>query len=390
MKEKLVLLNDIDYVFEGYTLLRTLASDKLEEYEKFKRSVTEKYGSNSKHTRDCLELGEKILRRANSVFHDRKEQINTYFAEVENDIIPADLVMCWTAVVESEQDLKRNVSDIRKNYESMCDAERDRYFFLMLDFDMDLAEFDRVVGCEERGALVADAERVRNIFDYIQKMDLKIESKMRIQEIYLNRDAYLEDICKLWEDAVTVLHEFETEMRRLCDEWENCWRGMMERDEFFSMLGSIVEMNDDVLKNGICVLPAVVQCVSMMIHIYGQFIPAHSQSMTTCRIGILMGEEFNWNSQMREENRWEEMQPVFKALGEGSKADILMFIKDKPAYGSEIAKQFSLTTATVSHHMNKLVQLRLVQTEMRDGRVYYQARKDVLREMFEQCRKMFE
>jgi len=149
-------------------------------------------------------------------------------------------------------------------------------------------------------------------------------------------------------------------------------------------------MKDDVLENGVCILPTVIQCASLIIQLHGQLIPMHGENVTTCRIGILMGEEFNWNSQMREENRWEDMQSVFKALGDSSKADILMFIKDKPAYGSEIAKQFSLTTATVSHHMNKLVQLRIVQAEMRDGRVYYQARKDTLREMFEQCKRMFE
>lgn len=84
------------------------------------------------------------------------------------------------------------------------------------------------------------------------------------------------------------------------------------------------------------------------------------------------------------------MQPVFKALGDKSKADILLFIKDKPAYGSEIAKHFSLTTATVSHHMNKLLQLRIIHAELQDSRVYYQVRKDELAKMFEQCKKIFE
>ena len=69
--------------------------------------------------------------------------------------------------------------------------------------------------------------------------------------------------------------------------------------------------------------------------------------------------------------------------------DILLYIKDKPAYGSEIAKHFSLTTATVSYHMNKMLQLRIVQAELRDGKVYYQTRKEVLQELFEKARKLF-
>lgn len=390
MKEKVVFLNKIDYLFEGYQLLMLLASDRADEYEKFKQSILEKYGSDSEHTHACLALGETILDRARKVFHDKDEQIKLYFAAIEHDIIPADLVICATAVVGSKQDAEKTVADIRKNYEQMCDADRDRYFLCGFDYNMDRAEFDRIAGCEDRGVIVADADRVRNIFQYIQKMDVKMENKMRIQEIYLKRDDYLDPICKLWEKAIELLHEYDDEIRGLCEAWEVCWREMLENGKFFSMLSGVVEMKADMLENGVCILPAVIQCASLIIQLDGQLIPMHGENVTTCRIGILMGEEFNWNSQMREENRWEDMQSVFKALGDSSKADILMFIKDKPAYGSEIAKQFSLTTATVSHHMNKLVQLRIVQTEMRDGRVYYQARKDTLREMFEQCKRMFD
>ena len=66
-----------------------------------------------------------------------------------------------------------------------------------------------------------------------------------------------------------------------------------------------------------------------------------------------------------------------------------MFIKDKPAYGSEIARHFSLTNATVSHHMNRLFEYRLVQVELQDGKLYYQARKEYLQELFERAGKLF-
>lgn len=389
MKDKVILLNKIDYLFEGYQLLQLLAANKIDEYDKFKQSILEKYGSDSEHTRATLDLVKKILERANEVF--REEDVKLYFSEIENEIIPADLVMCWYAAIEKPQDVERTVADIRKEYEQISAAEYDMKFFKELESDMDDTEFERVVGCEERGIIVEPSKRMRNIFSYIQKMDIKMDSKMRIQDIYLNRDAYVDPICELWEKACTLLREYEDEMQSLCDEWAEYWQRIVEDGRFLPMLGSIVEMDKDAIEKGVCILPTVVQCAGLMVYVYGKLIPMRRRMMTTCRMGVLLGEEFNWNSRMRDdEDRWEEMQPVFKALGDGSKADILMFVKDKPAYGSEIAKQFSLTTATVSHHMNKLVQLRLVQTEMRDGRVYYQAKKDTLREMFEQCKRIFE
>lgn len=389
MKDKVILLNKIDYLFEGYQLLQLLAANKVDEYDKFKQSVLEKYGSDSTHTRATLDLVERILERASEVFQE--DAVKLYFSEIENEIIPADLVMCWYAAIEKPQDVERTVADIRKDYEQTSAAEYDMKFFKELDFDMDDTEFERVVGCEERGIIIEPSNRMRNIFSYIQKMDIKMESKMRIQDIYLNKDAYVDSICELWEKACTLLHEYEDEMQSLCDEWAAYWQSIVEDGRFLPMLGSIVEMDKNATKKGVCILPTVIQCAGLMVYVYGNLIPMRSQMMTTCRIGVLLGEEFNWNSRMRDdEDCWEEMKPVFKALGDGSKADILMFIKDKPAYGSEIAKQFSLTTATVSHHMNRLVQLRIVQAEMRDGRVYYQAKKDTLREMFEQCKRIFE
>ena len=389
MKDKVILLNKIDYLFEGYQLLQLLAANKIDEYDKFKQSILEKYGSDSEHTRATLDLVKKILERANEVF--REEDVKLYFSEIENEIIPADLVMCWYAAIEKPQDVERTVADIRKEYEQISAAEYDMKFFKELEFDMDDTEFERVVGCEERGIIVEPSKRMRNIFSYIQKMDIKMDSKMRIQDIYLNRDAYVDPICELWEKACTLLREYEDEMQSLCDEWAEYWQRIVEDGRFLPMLGSIVEMDKDAIEKGVCILPTVVQCAGLMVYVYGKLIPMRRRMMTTCRMGVLLGEEFNWNSRMRDdEDRWEEMQPVFKALGDGSKADILMFVKDKPAYGSEIAKQFSLTTATVSHHMNKLVQLRIVQAEMREGRVYYQAKKDTLREMFEQCKRIFE
>ena len=111
--------------------------------------------------------------------------------------------------------------------------------------------------------------------------------------------------------------------------------------------------------------------------------------MLTCRIGIMLTDEFHVNHTKSDTHRVDEMIPVWKVLGDKSQFDILLYIKNKPAYGSELAKQFSLTTATVSHHMNKLLQLGLVQADLKNGRLYYQTRKDVIQNFFDEGKRMF-
>lgn len=388
MKENIIFVDTIDYIFEASQLLQCLVPKERQLYVELKKNIEEKYEVCSAHMQECFAFSEECLKRADAAFFDRKAQIELYFAEIEKGIYPVNLVLCWDGMVSQNVQVQ-DAGEILAHYRELSDAERDALFFRELVHDMDIEEFDSMVGCRERGVFVDEAQRLRNIFGYIQKIELKTESKIRIQEIFLNRDAYVEGICSLLDEAIVLLHGEEKKIRELCGVWAAYWRKVVEEERFLPMLQGFVNMNEDMLKNGICIAPSIVRFYAIMVNVYGKLIPKRSTCVPSCRIGIMLGETYNWNSQKEDVCSWEEMPQVFKALGDSSRAEILRFIKDKPAYGSEIAKKFQLTTATVSHHMNKLVELGLVQTEMRDGRVYFQAHKEVLREMFLQCEKMF-
>lgn len=392
MGNKIVFSNEVDYMFEAWQLLVFYAStEKPEErYEEFKKGILEKYGSESEHTKECIAFGEKVILKAKKAFSGRETEIKEYFAPIENDIVPANLILSWSDWAGDVHASIQNAEDMKSYYASFSNEMKDASFLKELVSNMDIEEFNRIAGCKERGTSIDNAKRMRNIFSYIQRLDLKAESKMRIQEVYLNRDDYIEPICRLYQEAVDLLRAEEKEINELCRDWAEYWGRLVEEDSFFETLKGIVELDEDILKKKLCIRPSIVMCTALYINMYGALIPCRSDYMTTCSLGIALSEEFNWNSQAKEDYFWDSMQPIFKALGDKSKADILLFIKDKPAYGAEIAKQFSLTTATVSHHMNKLLQLRIIHAEVQEGRVYYQVRKDEMARMFEQCRKIFE
>lgn len=390
MENKIVLENEIDYMFEAWQLLMFLASTEKAEvrYEKFKKDVLER--DDSDHTRACIAFGEREIEKAKEIFSGREEEIRKYFAPIENDIVPANLVLSWADWGGDSRVSVQNAADMKVYYESLSGEIRDTLFLKELVSDMEAEEFDRIVGCEERGIFIDKAERIQNIFSYIQSLELKAESKMRIQEVYLNREAYIEPICRLYQEVVDLLRTAEREIKILCEGWAAYWGKLVEEDSFFETLKGLLELDASTLKNGICIRPSVILNAAVYINAYGGLLPSRSHYRAMCILGAAFSENFNWNSEAKENYFWDSMQPVFKALGDKSKADILLFIKDKPAYGSEIAKHFSLTTATVSHHMNKLLQLRIIHAELQDSRVYYQVRKDELAKMFEQCKKIFE
>lgn len=83
----------------------------------------------------------------------------------------------------------------------------------------------------------------------------------------------------------------------------------------------------------------------------------------------------------------EQLCNGLKLLSDPSKFEILRFISDKKAYGQEIAAELGLTTATISHHMNALMLLGLINLEKVDNRVYYQMNKEAVSILFEEAKR---
>ena len=78
---------------------------------------------------------------------------------------------------------------------------------------------------------------------------------------------------------------------------------------------------------------------------------------------------------------------IGKVFAEKSKLDILEFVKHTPAFGRELAKQLNLTTATISYHVNSLLELGFLKTSIEGGRIYYQTNGERIREVLQQLQQ---
>ena len=101
----------------------------------------------------------------------------------------------------------------------------------------------------------------------------------------------------------------------------------------------------------------------------------------TCHIGFLVEkvmEEVGMSNSVDE-----YLITCLKALSDSSKLEILATLKKCPRYATELAKQLSLTTATVSHHMNTLMITQMVYIEKENGKYYYHVNEETVKNIID-------
>ena len=100
-----------------------------------------------------------------------------------------------------------------------------------------------------------------------------------------------------------------------------------------------------------------------------------------------------WDKMMEaascEESSKELMAVRMKALGDKSKLEILLLLKEKKYYSQEIARQLNLTPATISYHMDVLSSVGFVTIEKQDKKIYYGLNRDTIIWLVEHLNQMF-
>ena len=72
---------------------------------------------------------------------------------------------------------------------------------------------------------------------------------------------------------------------------------------------------------------------------------------------------------------------TFKALADPVRRDILTYLKNGEKTAGDIAKQFSLTNATISYHLSILKKANLVYENKQKNFIYYQINISIFEEI---------
>lgn len=374
------ILKEPDLIVEAFTILSITAMK--EEWENQIGKIVSKLDTDSLLL-ERIDLTRQIARRTQEQMAGQEEDINFYFGEIDK------LPICLANLVVYKEIFElvfyQNTEELKEHALSLTDKERDEIFLRTLDLEGSV--YDRLMGMEAEIPL-SDAARTKGIISYIMGMDMKEKDRLSIQEMYVcGIDKHLDKVTALLESVLSIIKDFYPRMKPYLQEFYDYW----------SVKSTQIDMYEDVLKYfgievkhnplGITVLPWFtapctigITCCFLNEHINGLF-------PDCLRMGILFSDEY-WITKNEREFERDELCQVMKTLGDKSKFDILMFIKEKPAYGIEIARKLDLSTATISHHMNALLRQGLVKVETNETKVYYSLNKENLRKFLEACVEM--
>lgn len=105
---------------------------------------------------------------------------------------------------------------------------------------------------------------------------------------------------------------------------------------------------------------------------------------------IIFGALFNYDYlNLKKEVSRDHILEINKILADPTKLDILKYLTKGQVYGREIATEIGLTPATISHHMQALIQCSFVSIHIKMNKTYYSIEKENVLQAIDQVKQYF-
>lgn len=375
------VLRKVNYVEEAYHLLCQLAEDRKAGVAKEK--LRNRYGVTDEEALSVYDLLEKILAEGQKRFQEKKEILRFYFApRTKSKGVPAQFVLLGS--VDFGECDTETVEQFRESLYKM--SEQDYLDSVYLS-------------CYAYGAAFCDEvdeshKSMTDIFSYILEMDIPDDEKLLLQDCILHREKHREAALSLLSEATDFLGEYSEELKKWSEKTADYWEEILKERDFreYMSLRSGITLDDN--PKGYVILPRFFEPggFSLTCALHKEDNGEMNPSAYICRIGYMMDHYVPIKTMLQGSDKETEDQAlqVFKILSDKSKFEILKYIRNRRAYGGELAKQLNLTTATISHHMSVLIEAGLVELEKEDNKIYYRTDKKTLGNILQYCKNLFE
>lgn len=199
-------------------------------------------------------------------------------------------------------------------------------------------------------------ESIDQIIQFIEKVELEGSAKWKLLQIMQEPKKYIGQLIKKVNTNLkiyeSVINDIDKPLKKLLNEY------MISVKSFYPI--------KDKLSKASVIYPTLIFPVTQII------------LEDRCYYGLLSGLLMTYGRNMKHSK--EEILMKLKALSDNSKLEIITSLKISPKYNLEIAQHLGLSAATMSHHMNALLNCGFVDVEKKDGKVYYHLQRENIKE----------
>ncbi len=353
---------------ESYMLLAHMAGK--ESYKELGDRLKKKYDLTNPDAERIFSLLQKIENKAKKLLKPYMDDVTYYFSGEKDGCGLADIVLLWEHCSdESREDCEKRLTGMQE--EMYC-----RMFREHLD-----GYGSRMVIGENR----ENNDTVEEVMKHLLASDLTDTLKLRLQDIFWNRRKHQEKVFGLLKLAEDILMQFEKPLLDEVKFFYDYWMKFCETRDFRACLFSELNLTMEEKSCGCELWASIMEPNRTMLHCDEEDDLCSEPDWFGMGILFSAGLPFRIALSKDEKNMDEYAPEVLKLLADKSKLEILKYIREHSAYGSELAKHANLTTATISHHMNALYEKGLVELEKENNRVFYRTNKKVIRDVLDYC-----
>ncbi|WP_124065932.1 ArsR family transcriptional regulator [Clostridium sp. E02] len=234
--------------------------------------------------------------------------------------------------------------------------------------ELTLANTEIETSVYEKNQSVSFTERIGNL-------ECEPAQKWQLLELMEHSGKHLDKLFEILDQMIARMKKHEKILEELKKESSDYWIEYFKENDFLKLISSFYNIKEDSFPRKPAFIRTQIMCCDRVIFNGND---ENAGDYHILDVGITFDCEFR-ATKKRLTN--EELYNGLKLLSDPSKFEILRFIRDKKAYGQEIATELKLTTATISHHMSSLMIMGLINIEKVDNKVYYQMNKEATRNL---------
>lgn len=284
-----------------------------------------------------------VYRRYVDVFVENKKT-NEYddFFFGENDV---DFVVMVVTVLIENRDLFTSFADITSDE---------------INKEIILSYVER----HEEEINIDEISNYEDILGFLMSSNLTDGVKWKLANLMRDPKKYYQGLANLVEDNIIAFEKARDYVEEELHDYLAVFRASMKKKQdkqFFSLINGFPTVK--------FINPTLVFPVSQMVVKEYSYYGLLSENI------LQVGND--------KESEKETLLMKLKALGDSSKFEILLSLKDSPKYNLEMAEELGLSPSTMSHHMNALLVCGLVGVTKKSGKVYYHIEKNGLEKLKE-------